>query len=122
MYLFINFVTPFVFCLDQGIDGEEFDTVEPRRWWVFVAENIYFRQFFRSISVVNLIVLAFSIPFYNLNDLTGDDRKTMIVSVQFKVVTVLDFILTCVYTFHLFIRISYYFKKKVRYKPISPCM
>ena len=89
------------------MEEEEFEVAtETRSWWVFVAEDAYWRQFFRAVSLVNLVVLVLSLPFYNLNDLQGNQEYT--VSVQFKVITGLDFLLSCIYTFHLVIRIAYH--------------
>ena len=102
------------FFLDHpnGGEGDEYDTtMESKSWWTFFAENIYCRQFFRAVSVVNLIVLVLSIPFYNLNDLRGNQE--FIVTVQFQVITILDFILSCIYTFHVLIRCIKTVKAKV---------
>ena len=94
--------------------------METRSWWVFVAENIYFRQFFRAVSVVNLIVLVLSIPFYNLNQLEGNQE--FIVSTQFQVITVLDFILSCIYTFNFVLRIIYNRKITKRNDKVCNCI
>ena len=98
------FASIYCFVIDiQGVEGEEFEvTMETRSWWVSVAESTYLKNFFRAVSVVNLIVLVLSIPFYNLNQLEGNQE--FIVSVQFQVITVLDFILSCIYTFNFVIR------------------
>ena len=69
---------------------------------MLMAESIYLKKIFRAVSLVNLIVLVLSIPFYNLNQLEGNQE--FIVSTQFQVITVLDFILSCIYTFNLVIR------------------
>ena len=72
-----------------------------KRWWIHLAENQRSRQIFRAVSAVNLLVLVFSIPFYNLSTIydTEESENLKIVLFQFYVITGLDFILACIYTF-----------------------
>ena len=88
--------------------------MEQKKWWIYLTENQRARQIFRAVSVVNLLVLVFSIPFYNLSKIYNSEksedyeRQQLVVCYQFYVVTGLDFILACAYTFNLIIRITYY--------------
>ena len=97
-----------------------------KRWWIHLAENQRSRQIFRAVSAVNLLVLVFSIPFYNLSTIYDTEerenlKRRQIVLLQFYVITGLDFILACIYTFQLIIRVSYYCHIK-RVKKVCPHM
>ena len=97
-----------------------------KRWWIHLAENQRSRQIFRAVSAVNLLVLVFSIPFYNLSTIYDTEerenlKRRQIVLFQFYVITGLDFILACIYMFQLIIRVSYYCHIK-RVKQVCPLM
>ena len=62
---------------------------------------------FRIISAINLVILALSIPFFSLSTLKDNESEELVVSIQFKVITGLDFILACAYTFYFILNISY---------------
>lgn len=95
---------------EDGIqDGEEVDTAqEQTSWWRWWIENQKIRKFLRVFSLVNLVILTLSIPFYSIVDLNGSQRRT--IQIQFSVITCFDFLLSCLYTVNLVLELQYHFR------------
>ena len=95
--------------IDQDLHGDSPDpTIRKRKWWIRLTESHHSNQLFRAVSLVNLVILAISIPFYKLTELSSSEQKEMIVSYQFRTKAFIDFLLACVYTLQLLLKISYH--------------
>ena len=86
--------------VDDLQDGE-LPQIE-RHWWQWLVENEHARNAFRVISVLNLVVLGLSIPFYEISEENYSKLR-----IQFSIVTCLDFLLALAYTFHTLLRLRY---------------
>ena len=71
--------------------------------------------------MANLIVLVLSIPIYNLTEIENNEKKKQAISIQFKIITGLDFLLACLYTFHIMIRLGYYIHTMKKKKQVLGC-
>ncbi len=80
--------------------------------WVLITDKHYYRQFVRGVSLVNLIVLGFSLPWKLILH-----KNETIFYIQFIFITVADFLLACIYTIAFVIRINYHWqvRNKVLY-------
>ncbi len=92
--------------------GLEEDEEESLKWsrWILLPRKYYYRQFVRSVSLVNLFILVLSLPWQS------DSEKNF---VQFVCITVADFSLACLYTVNFTIRICYWWHLKTMKKTDS---
>ena len=89
----------------ENVDHDELQEELPqteRHWWQWLVENEQARKAFRVISLLNLLVLGLSIPFYEISEENYSKLR-----VQFSIVTCLDFLLALAYTFHTLLRLRY---------------
>ena len=91
-----------ILVLDEDAINED-ETEDTFHWWQWFVENKNIRLGFRILSLCNLITLLLSIPFEDI----GDPSKHQSLLIQFSIITVLDFILAVLYTFHLSIKVHY---------------
>lgn len=82
-------------------DDDDEDTMT---WWKWLIVDARFRRVYRIVTLINLLVLALSIPlpFFDLYN-PGDSNK---IRTQFAIVTILDLALAVIHTLFFSIKLK----------------
>ena len=108
--------------VDEGMDSDETpDRVQgPRCPWM--VDNTRVRQFFRFLSLINLLVLLFSVPISENSCSNSNSTSTL---VQLSVITSLDALLALLFTLQFVLRLRYFVAMRkplrVRVEKRTPC-
>ena len=106
---------------EHTVEGEEGEGVihSKEARWRFLIENKRAQQVFRVFDLLNLLVLAVSVPLANggdrytlasIQDINNCSEPSMLRNsfrIQFTVITILDFILALVFTVSLIVQLAY---------------